>query len=361
MYNGPTCKRTRKRRNRLKGGWSTASIDILAKKYLKKPERIADICNYVIFQGEPVIHAKDVRYQGTEKTAVPYEQEEQPWPVKRSRDILIRGTVRSALVSFTFVMGVENQSHVHYAMPVKTMIYDAIDYVEQVEKVDRKKEWKDSDEFLSSFTRRDKIHPVLTVTLYLGPGEWDGPRDLYHMFDTDEEVILNLISNYTLHLIVPHDMSEEELGHFHSDLGIVLKAIKVSENKDALKEVVHADSRYEQMKSDAFMLLQEILGKRLIKRTKGGVFDMCKALDDLWKDGVKEGKANLEEVKKELEAERKKRRMAEDSIKDIVKSLLQGGQSVREVSEHTSHSENWVRKTARECGITLVRGRAVQA
>ena len=88
---------------------------------------------------------------------------------------------------------------------------------------------------------------------------------------------------------------------------------------------------------------------------------MCKALDDLWKDGVKEGKANLEEVKKELKAERKKRRLAEDKIREIVESLLQSGQSVREVSKITRLSENWVRNTARDRGITLVRGRAVQA
>ena len=33
------------------------------------------------------------------------------------------------------ILGIENQSHVHYAMPVKNMLYDAMEYANQVKKV----------------------------------------------------------------------------------------------------------------------------------------------------------------------------------------------------------------------------------
>ena len=37
---------------------------------------------------------------------------------------------------------------------------------------------------------RDKLIPVITITVYLGTKEWDGPRKLSDMFgDVDEELM----------------------------------------------------------------------------------------------------------------------------------------------------------------------------
>jgi len=49
-------------------------------------------------------------------------------------------------------MGIEAQTDVHYSMPVKTMIYDAMNYGEQVNEAKKQhqknKDYKSSDEFL---------------------------------------------------------------------------------------------------------------------------------------------------------------------------------------------------------------------
>lgn len=68
----------------------------------------------------------------------------------------------------TFVLlGIENQSYIHYAAPVKNLLYDAINYGRQVEVKGalHKKEadWENSDEFLGGFRKSDRLFPVVTL------------------------------------------------------------------------------------------------------------------------------------------------------------------------------------------------------
>ena len=48
------------------------------------------------------------------------------------RDLLKGVSVRYTESVYIVLMGIEAQADVHYAMPVKTMIYDAMNYGEQV-------------------------------------------------------------------------------------------------------------------------------------------------------------------------------------------------------------------------------------
>ena len=56
----------------------------------------------------------------------------------------------------------------NYAMPVNTMIYDAMNYGDQVNEAkkhhQKNKDYKSSDEFLSGFTLEDRLTPVITIT-----------------------------------------------------------------------------------------------------------------------------------------------------------------------------------------------------
>lgn len=63
------------------------------------------------------------------------------------------------------IYGLELQSAIHFAMPVRNMLYDAIQYANQVErtaKVHRKNKDKadTNDEFLSGFYKEDMINIV---------------------------------------------------------------------------------------------------------------------------------------------------------------------------------------------------------
>ncbi|MBM6801946.1 hypothetical protein H6B07_04535 [Mediterraneibacter glycyrrhizinilyticus] len=62
----------------------------------------------------------------------------------------------------------EAQDKIHYAMPVRNMVYDSLDYAEQVRIVQKghKGRYATSEEFLSGFGKEDKIYPVITLVFY---------------------------------------------------------------------------------------------------------------------------------------------------------------------------------------------------
>ena len=61
------------------------------------------------------------------------------------------------------VVALENQANVHYAMPVRSMLYDALDYTDQVQNLQRahqeQEDSLDSSEFLSGIRREDRLIP----------------------------------------------------------------------------------------------------------------------------------------------------------------------------------------------------------
>ena len=76
------------------------------------------------------------------------------------------------------LLGIENRTDIHYAMPVKNAIYDALQYGRQVSEIaarhraERKHqnlEKKVSDgEYLAGFYKEDRLIPVITLVIHLG-------------------------------------------------------------------------------------------------------------------------------------------------------------------------------------------------
>lgn len=76
------------------------------------------------------------------------------------------------------LLGIENQTDIHYAMPVKNAIYDALQYGRQVSDIaakhradrkDKKSEKKVSGgEYLSGFYKEDRLIPVITLVIHFG-------------------------------------------------------------------------------------------------------------------------------------------------------------------------------------------------
>lgn len=105
------------------------------------------------------------------------------------------------------ILGVENQSKVHYAMPLRIMMYDALGYAEKCKVIGRGQDisrWT-VDEYLSKMSKETKLMPIFTLVLYTGERKWDGPRRLYDMLDLDQAII-PYVSDYHINLIdVGHD------------------------------------------------------------------------------------------------------------------------------------------------------------
>lgn len=183
-------------------------------------------------------------------------------------------------------------------------MYDALEYAGQVEEAARshcaemKKRSSErgnlpsSDEFLSGFWKNDRLIPSITITIYFGADEWDGPLSLFDMMDISDPDILANMDNYRLRLIAPAQMSDDEIMKFQSSLREVLFFIKYSKNSEKLEAILKTDEkRFQCLERRAADVIKVITNADFEYREKEGSIDMCQAIQDLKQKSNMEGRA----------------------------------------------------------------------
>ena len=201
--------------------------DVKAKEFLRNPENFADAFNYYLFDGEQVIKGSDLEEKDAEEllfAGMPRRSR----AYQRQRDLLRGCTIKSDGRMTYVLLGIESQSKLHYAMPVRNLLYDALDYAAQVKSIsdqhDKSGDRLNPDEFLSGIAAEDRIIPVITLVIYWGDSKWDAPTKLSDMFTDTDDRLKDYISDYSINLITPHDI--KDFNKFHSELGEVLEIIK---------------------------------------------------------------------------------------------------------------------------------------
>ena len=146
--------------------------DTVTKAYMKDNSVFADAFNYLIYGGEAVVDPKQLQELDTTEIALPFgsqdEEGKQPEEaVQKYRDVLKSAIIKQDDEAAYILLGIENQSDIHYAMPVRNIIYDALQYGKQVADIAAKHRASDGDskghsrgEYLSGFYKEDKITPV---------------------------------------------------------------------------------------------------------------------------------------------------------------------------------------------------------
>ncbi|MCD8090238.1 MAG: Rpn family recombination-promoting nuclease/putative transposase [Clostridiales bacterium] len=312
-------------------------IDVLTKNYMKNKKIFADAFNYYIYDGRQVIDPDKLREIDAAAVTVPYGEDGtslKTQPVHKIRDSFC--AVMADDEAVYMLLGIENQTENHFAMPVKNMLYDAMEYAAQVQEAARSHRkagnYGNRDEFLSGFHKSDRLVPVVTLVIYWGDGEWTGPKSLHDMMDTKNEAVLRFVSNYEINLIVPNELSYEEAEKFASDLGKALMYIKNMQNKNEIKRMI-TDNRYRTVECETGILLSEIMNFEYHLPKNEEVADMCYAIEMIKKEAVEEA----------VQAERK---AAESAIEIIKKEAVEEAvQAERKVAEEALHEE---RKAAEE-------------
>lgn len=189
------------------------------------------------------------------------------------------------------LIGLEEQTDIHYAMPVRNMIYDALTYSSQVREFAkehrRKKDWKNTDEFLSGFGAEDKLIPVVTITLYLGMEDWKAPRNLYDMFRPFDLSIKSFISDYQANVIVPREI--EDFSCFATGIGELLEILKSASDEADMEEVLHKNPRYRSLDNETVTMINLFANTGIEVNEKERCTDMCKAWDDHRQRGIVQG------------------------------------------------------------------------
>lgn len=323
--------------------------DTVTKEYMRGNKVFADAFNYLIYDGEQVVKPALLQEFDTTEIAIPFALDENESPtedvVQKYRDVLKSTVIMQDSRASYILLGVENQTEIHYAMPVRNIIYDALQYGKQVSEVAKRhknqgdRKGHNKGEYLSGFYKEDRIRPVVTLVVHFGADEWDGPLSLYDMMDLKNERLLEYVQDYRIFLIDPYKLTNEDLEKFSSSLGDVLGYIKYSKDKKALSKFLN-DSQVMIMDNDAARVIRDVTNTPIYVPEGKGEIDMCKAVRDMIDESKQEGIAAGK-------AEGRAEGMAAGELnkaKKMALKMYQKGDSIEEIAEMAEFSVDQVKE-----------------
>lgn len=272
--------------------------DTVTKIYMGENAVFADAFNFLIYDGRQVIDPDSLRAVDVGELAFPFggEGDGGGEAVQKYRDILKSATIMQDGTASYVLLGIENQTDIHYAMPVRNMIYDALQYGRQVSDIASKhrksgggQEKTAKGEYLSGFYRSDKLTPVITLVVHFGATPWDGPLSLHEMMAVKNPELMQYIQDYRIHLIDPAKITPSQLEKFSSSLREVLGYIKYSRRKDELSSFLNSNSPM-LIEANAARVIKAITKTPIKISNEAEVIDMCKAVEDMMIERENKGK-----------------------------------------------------------------------
>lgn len=293
------------------------NADIPLKDFWRNNDRFADLFNASLFHGRQIIKSAELEEQDTEASFI-LEHNNHSVSFDPARDLL-KVRKNSSVHGLEFaILGIENQSRIHYAMPMRIMGYDYSSYKRQYDNNAAKYRAKetasqtdgltpdnssnemvsantpdklDPNEFLSRMKRTDKFSPVITIVIYYGEEPWDGARSLHEMLNIPNE-FKKYVNDYKMLLI---EARNPDLIFHNSDnidffnlMGIILN--KNLSHKEARQEAILYSEEHQTDKS----VIMAIAGATNIKINfnsfEKGDSAMCTLFDEIAKEAEMKGK-----------------------------------------------------------------------
>lgn len=278
--------------------------DTVTKQYMRENAVFADAFNFLLYEGENVIQPEKIKELDTTELTIPFTVDnvgnQQTETVQKYRDILKMTTVMTDDTAAYVLLGVESQTDVHYAMPVRNIIYDALQYGKQVTEIsarNRKKGNQTKREFLSGFHKDDKLIPVITLVIHFGADKWDAPMSLHEMMAVTDKNLLKHIPDYRIKLIDPAQIEAAEMDKFQTSLREVLCYIKYSKDADMFAQYMKNNQRMEQLELNAAQVIREVTNTKFQIPKGKEVVNVCEAVEVLMdrrkNEGIQQGKLSL--------------------------------------------------------------------
>ena len=269
--------------------------DTITKDYMADNCVFADVFNHILYKGKNIIDPDTLHPLDTTTLAVPYGSSTSEIPVQKFRDEFKSLNVMHDDSRIYLLLGIENQSEAHYAMPVKNMVYDALEYAGQVENSARShreaKQWPStSGEYLTGFYKDDRLIPVITTVVYFGSDTWNAPRSLHEMLFVQDPEILSMVPDYRINLFSPAEIKDEELDKLQSNLKEVMLFIKYSKDKRKLQDLTSQSPGFRSLELKAARVIDSITGINLRFTETEGRVNMCQAVQEMCDDARAEGR-----------------------------------------------------------------------
>ncbi len=98
-----------------------AEKDTVTKEYMKDSVVFADVFNFYMYDGKEIIRPEQLKPLDTTEIILPYGEDMDIVPIQKYRDVIKIATVMTDSNAAYLLLGIENQSNIHYAMPVRNM------------------------------------------------------------------------------------------------------------------------------------------------------------------------------------------------------------------------------------------------
>ena len=240
--------------------------DAVTKQYMKENTVFADAFNFLLYNEENVIQPQTLRELDTAEVVIPFTVDDkgkkQAQAVQKYRDILKMTTVMTDDKAAYVLFGVEAQPDIHYTMPVRNVIYDALQYGRQVTEISKR--------------NRKNSGQTMAVT---------------------DKGLLQHIPDYRIKLIDPAGIDSDEMDKFHTSLREVLSYIKYSKDADKLAEYMNHNQRMEHLEVGAAQVIKEVTNTKFQIPKGMEEVNMCEAIEVLMKrsetEGITQGKLSL--------------------------------------------------------------------
>lgn len=265
--------------------------DIVSGDYMADNEHFADAFNFLIYGGEKVIKSENLYAADAVETAI-VNKLDKIITTKKTRDVIRTLNVKHGNDITYVLLGIENQSDIHYAMPVRNLLYDALNYASQVSKTEKElrktRKKAGNAEFLSGFTKDGRIFPVITLVINWSDKRWDGPRKLSDMFAETDSRIMEFVNDYELKLIDPHDITD--FGKFNTMLGDVLEFIKYQNDEGYFQRALREKGEDWELDIDSINVINTFTDAKIaITGEKEGTMKMCRATEAILEQGIEQG------------------------------------------------------------------------
>jgi len=309
-------------------------------QWIGNRRRFANVFNVKIFDGAQVIKPEELEPIEGETHILMQTKDGKQQEIHRYRDITMRWKGKMDLM----ILACENQDKIHYAMPVRTMIYDGLSYVQQMKLMWDLRDETDkitNDEFLSKFCKEDKLCPVITLVFYFGEKEWDASLDLYGMFDVEgilrtNDDLRKYIPNYTINLIDAERI--ENLEMYQKDLQVIFGLLKCRKDKQKLRHYVEDNQDFfKNVDVDTGMAISSFIDSKSMmnevkNQNKGGRVDMCKAMEDWAAEERAEGR---------LEGRLEGR---EENLVNLICKKIAKGKDIATIADEVEETEEVVKQ-----------------
>ena len=242
--------------------------------------------NAYLHGGKQIIKAEELEELDTDESGI-IEIDNVKESIKGARDV-IKIAKRYHGIEYA-ILAIENQEGIHYGMPVRVMGYDYYTYNKQYQ--DRRTYYKQNNiklvenEFISGIRKTDRFLPVVTLVLYYGEEDWDGPTSLHDMLDIPEE-IKKYINDYQLNIIQVKDNNLQLHNQNNKDLFEIMSIIyDIKKSREERRETLW---KYEEGRKISESVVDVIAATTniKIKYNKVGERNVCTLWDEVREEGA---------------------------------------------------------------------------